>query len=191
MIGRRTIAGVFGAALAAAVVVAAPTAASASTAAAGTTAAGMTAVSASTSQPAGPASVTAVAVTPAVSAYEWNTAASWSAPSLPDTDCITMTGAKACFEPHGDYLWVEDTKADGHSATATWNNYIYTGSSWQLWRQGSCVNKLGTGKWGLCNKEFDEYSDDGSYIDLYACVYDAGDGSWHGCSSFREISNSE
>jgi hypothetical protein len=172
MIGRRTIAGLFAAALAAAVVAAAPTGASASTAAAG------------------PASVTAVALAPAVSAYEWNTAASWSAPSLPDSDCITMTGAKACFEPHGDYLWVEDTKADGHSATATWNNYIYTGSSWELWRQGSCVNKLGAGTWGLCNKDFDEYSEDGSYIDLYACVYDSGDGTWHGCSSFREITNS-
>jgi hypothetical protein len=69
-----------------------------------------------------------------------------------------MTGAEACFEKYGDKWYVKDTKSDGHSATASWINYLSDGRSWIPYRHGSCVNKSGAGKWGLCNKDYYEDS---------------------------------
>lgn len=127
-------------------------------------------------------------VTPAQAAsYEWDTASAGSPPS--GTTCVSMTGAKACFEKNGDKWWVEDTKADGHSATASWTNYLDDGNGYRSYRTGSCVNKLGSGEWGVCNKEYYESGSTntlggkGSVLSWQACVYDSADGSWHGCSS--------
>ncbi|BBB02024.1 hypothetical protein RVR_9712 [Actinacidiphila reveromycinica] len=121
---------------------------------------------------------------PSVQAYEWNTAVSGS---TPPADClanaISMTGSEACFERYGDVLWVKDTKADGHSATNSWDNYL-DGS---LYRRGSCVNKLGSGQWGYCNKDMYE----GSVVDYAACVYDAATGGWYGCTGSLSIVNDE
>jgi hypothetical protein len=114
---------------------------------------------------------------PAVTAaaYEWNVAVAGSVPS--GLHCTERAGAKACFQPNGDKWWVKDTKADGHSATASWENYLCDGSECDLYRDGSCVNELGSGEWGVCNKNYYE----GSIVLWQACVYDAGDGTWHGC----------
>ncbi|MFF9771884.1 hypothetical protein ACF1GT_35840 [Streptomyces sp. NPDC014636] len=131
-------------------------------------------------------------------AYEWDTAVSGS---KPPQDCldgvVAMTGAKACFERYGDVLWVEDTAADGHSATNSWSNYLFDSSgNGHLYRQGSCVNKLGAGHWGYCNKDFYENSTPtpygtGSEIDYAGCVYDSEDGTWHGCTWTIAIANDQ
>jgi hypothetical protein len=117
-------------------------------------------------------------VAASASTYEWNTAVPGSVPSgLP---CIDRAGAKACFQADGDKLWVKDTSADGHSATASWEEWWQALDS-SVARQGSCVNKLGAGTWGVCNKDFPE----GDTIKFSACVYDSADGTWHGCSGSK------
>jgi hypothetical protein len=139
----------------------------------------------------------AVAVAASASAYEWDTAvAAGSPPSFSSSDCVSMTGVKACFEKHGDKWWVEDTKSDGHSATASWYNLL--GVDIVTYRSGSCVNKLGTGKWGVCNKDYYEMttpnpidSRGGSYLDWEACIYDSAAGTWHGCSGDALVDNDE
>ncbi|MET9451768.1 hypothetical protein [Streptomyces cinerochromogenes] len=140
-----------------------------------------------------------VTAAPAVQAYEWDTAVSGG---TPPQDClanaISRTGSEACFERYGDVLWVKDTSADGHSATNSWDNYLAdSGGNWTLYRQGSCVNKLGSGKWGYCNKDFYEnssanaYGGRGSSVDYAACVYDSADGTWHGCSGSLSMLNDQ
>jgi hypothetical protein len=129
----------------------------------------------------------ALAAPAQAASYEWDTATASSQPS--GLSCEVMTGAEACYEANGDIFWVKDTKADGHSATASWYNHLWNGSQWVLYREGSCVNKLGAGHWGTCNKDFYESSSTnpygythGSELEWYACVYDSADGTWHGCS---------
>lgn len=80
-----------------------------------------------------------------------------------DYTCTTVSGATACFKPNGDDFFVKDTKADGHAAAADWlySNYA---------RTGACVNTLGSGTWGVCNKDFTE----GQQIRLAASVYEQG-----------------
>ncbi|MGW0432012.1 hypothetical protein ACWDV4_05640 [Micromonospora sp. NPDC003197] len=128
--------------------------------------------SATESAPA-PASSTASApdIQPMVS-YEWNTAEAGTPPSgLP---CVSTTGAIACFQAYGDKWWVKDTSGDSASAVAHWANY----RNGALYRQGGCRNGLGSGKWGVCNKNYYEDS-----VVLYrACVYDASEGVWVRCS---------
>ncbi len=135
----------------------------------------------------------------AANPYEWDTAV--AADSNPTTDvlgnCTDMVGAKACFERHGDRWWVLDTDGDGHSATASWENWLLDGSSSVLWRNGSCVNKLGKGHWGVCNKDYYEdgsvnvFGSRGSALEWQACVYDSKDGTWHGCSDVLEVLNNQ
>ncbi|MEV4755583.1 hypothetical protein AB0J86_10800 [Micromonospora sp. NPDC049559] len=67
----------------------------------------------------------------------------------------SYTGARVCFQPYGDLVYVKDTNADGYAAVGEW---IGDGFS----RTGSCVNKLGNGNWGVCNKDFPE--NQGLYI---------------------------
>jgi hypothetical protein len=124
--------------------------------------------------------------------YEWDTAVAGSPPSFRSGDCASRSGVTACFEKNGDKWWVKDTAADGHSATASWYNLL--GPNLVTYRQGSCVNKLGSGKWGVCNKDYYEFNTQnpygtGSYLYWEACVYDASDGTWHGCSSAQTIDN--
>lgn len=80
-------------------------------------------------------------------------------------ECVSTTGARACFEKQGDKWWVLDTAADSASADAVWQNY----RNGSLHRQGICRNSLGNGKWGVCNKNY--YEDSG--VRWAACVYDA------------------
>jgi hypothetical protein len=130
--------------------------------------------------------------------YEWDTAVAGTPPEEGfHGDCVTMPGAKACFERHGDRWWVLDTVGDGHSATASWKNWLLDGSSSVLWRNGSCVNKLGKDHWGVCNKEYWEdrslnvLGSTGSSLEWQACVYDSQDGTWHGCSDVLEVLNNQ
>jgi hypothetical protein len=132
---------------------------------------------ASAGQPLGTA--TAASIT-----YEWNVASAGSAPSGDHTyGCTSRSGSNACFQPYGDHWSVQDTLADGHSATASWYDYHFNGSEYDLIREGSCVNERGHGTWGGCSKNYVEED----LIIWYACVYDAGDGTWHGCSDAESM----
>jgi hypothetical protein len=120
-------------------------------------------------------------------AYEWDTATAGSPPG--GMTCVSMTGAEACFQKHDDRWWVRDTASDGHSATASWENDVFDGIQWRMYRQGSCVNKLGYGQWGVCNKDYyesgstNDLGGKGSQLTWQACVYDSAGGTWHGCST--------
>ncbi|MEU2427481.1 hypothetical protein ABZ619_41960 [Streptomyces sp. NPDC007851] len=91
-------------------------------------------------------------------------------------DCISITGGEACFQKYGDVMWVKDTLSDGYPANGDYENYLWNGSSWQLYRFGDCVNHLTAGHWGYCNKDFYEdstypnaYGSKGSGIRLFVC----------------------
>jgi len=65
--------------------------------------------------------------------------------------CVSVTGAKACFESYGDIVWVKDTKANGASAAGT-----IQGPGWA--RQ--CINDNGADSgWLKCNFDVPEYDD--------------------------------
>ncbi|MBB4959607.1 hypothetical protein [Micromonospora polyrhachis] len=118
-----------------------------------------------------PASASPSDIQPMVS-YEWNTAEAGSPPS--GIPCVSTTGAIACFQANGDKWWVKDTSSDSASAVANWVNY----RNGSLYRKGGCRNGLGSGKWGVCNKNY--YED--STLAFNACVYDASEGVWVRCS---------
>ena len=68
-----------------------------------------------------------------------------------DVWCVSVTGAKACFQAYGDYVWVKDTKANGEGAAGT-----IIGHDWN--RQ--CFNNVGAdGGWVKCNFDVPEYED--------------------------------
>ena len=74
--------------------------------------------------------------------------------------CSADTGVEVCFQPHGDMIWVMDTKPDGSAAFGDWVNQLRFGSGpndWSAWRQGTCTNRLGAYHWGYCNKNFYEW----------------------------------
>lgn len=79
--------------------------------------------------------------------------------------CGSVSGATACFMPHGELFFVKDTRADGHSAAADW---LFDGPDG--YRSGSCVNQHGNGSWAVCNKSFPE----GWGIDFRPTVYEGG-----------------
>ncbi|WP_051366337.1 hypothetical protein [Hamadaea tsunoensis] len=93
--------------------------------------------------------------------------------------CYAITGAKVCYELAGDKWWVQDTANDSASAVADWRNYI----GGTLYRQGKCINSLGHGKWGLCNKNYYETSG----LTVRACVIDYSAGDYTVCSNFVEV----
>ncbi|MFC6019839.1 hypothetical protein ACFP2T_26995 [Plantactinospora solaniradicis] len=88
--------------------------------------------------------------------------------------CIGHTGVTACFKPLDDLIYVKDTEADGYAAVVEWS----ADAPWDNYRSGSCVNKLGAGNWGVCNKNFVE---DGN-ISINGARYNNGnlvdDGDW-------------
>ncbi|MFD7656040.1 hypothetical protein ACFV4N_18885 [Actinosynnema sp. NPDC059797] len=107
-----------------------------------------------------------------VAAVEFNEAVAGTPPAgLP---CVSVTGARACFEADGDKWWVRDTAADSASAEARWDNY----RNGSLYRSGICRNGLGNGTWGVCNKNY--YED--STLVYIACVFDASEGRLVRCS---------
>ncbi|NUT18380.1 MAG: hypothetical protein HOV77_04285 [Hamadaea sp.] len=84
--------------------------------------------------------------------------------------CWSIAGAKACYEYDGDKWWVQDTASDGMSAVADWRNYLTANGD--LYRQGKCINSLGYGDWGVCNKNYYETSK----LIMRVCVIDYSDG---------------
>ncbi|MFJ3086742.1 hypothetical protein [Streptomyces sp. NPDC086838] len=78
------------------------------------------------------------------------------------TPAISMTGVSVYFGMDGDYFRVKDTKADGYSAVVEWSD--------NHGRTGACVNAMGSGSDGTCNKNFHE----GYTITYRAALYDAG-----------------
>ncbi|EID52706.1 hypothetical protein [Saccharomonospora xinjiangensis] len=102
-----------------------------------------------------------------VNAYELDLAVAGTPPSS-GLVCKSVTGAYACFEHYGDKWWVKDTATDGASAVVIWDNY----RNGSLYRQGECQNRLGSGQWGVCNKNY--YED--STLDWVVCVFDVSEG---------------
>jgi hypothetical protein len=92
------------------------------------------------------------------------TAVSSGPPGTEGTDyfCNSITGAKVCFAPKGDYLYVRDISADTYAAVAEWT----IGQ-----RNGVCVNNLGSGTWGRCDKDFAEGN---AYVTFRAARYTGG-----------------
>jgi hypothetical protein len=85
--------------------------------------------------------------------------------SAPDTSGLTCAGnrppltpdAYVCWRPDGDDWFVKDNSADGHSATALWeDNACPTSACDTLNRQGECRNPYGAGTWVWCNKDYTE-----------------------------------
>jgi hypothetical protein len=92
-----------------------------------------------------------------------------------DSDCMTVTGGIACFQRYGDKVWVKHTGST--AAAASYENYLWDGGAWSLYRWGYCYNSLAAGKWGYCNKDFYEdqtnpnaYGSKGSGVRLYVCL---------------------
>jgi hypothetical protein len=77
---------------------------------------------------------------------------------------------EVCYEPAGDRWWVQDLESDGASALVYWFNYRDSGAS--PYREGFCVNSLGKGVWGQCNKDYYE----NSRLEGYLCTWDRGSG---------------
>lgn len=99
--------------------------------------------------------VTLLTATPAQAAY-FGSETNYAQPSGGPTGsyaCNTWhPDVIVCFRPNGDDIFVLDDRADGHSAVGEWR-LDSTGSHR---RTGSCVNQLGKGHWGFCNKDFVE-----------------------------------
>jgi hypothetical protein len=76
--------------------------------------------------------------------------------------------AEVCYEKNGDRWWVWDGQADGASALVFWFNYPEGGAA----REGFCVNSLGHGVWGQCNKNYGENSE----LEGYPCAWDRSAG---------------
>ncbi|GAA3829250.1 MULTISPECIES: hypothetical protein [Amycolatopsis] len=68
--------------------------------------------------------------------------------------CVTDTGVEGCYQPYGDLFYVRDTKANGQAAEVRWYNNL----NGAPYRQGTCRNNLGSGHWGVCDKDFREDS---------------------------------
>ncbi|KXK58269.1 hypothetical protein AWW66_30725 [Micromonospora rosaria] len=104
--------------------------------------------------------------------YEWNNARAGVPPA--GLHCAHTTGATACFVEDGDVWWVRDTATDGASAVADW---VTLGDDMSVERAGACVNSLGRGSWGSCDKN---YPDD-AHVVWQACVYDRSADRWVRC----------
>ncbi|MFF8499186.1 hypothetical protein ACF07L_00830 [Streptomyces anulatus] len=85
--------------------------------------------------------------------------------------CLGSTaayGTSGCFQHNGDIVWAGDTKKDGMSAAVG----IYTdyGRAEEV-----CVNKLGSGTWATCNKDYREAGD----VRLRVLRYDGDTGKFY------------
>ena len=112
---------------------------------------------------------------PAQAATEVNSAVAPSGQrgSGPCTEAIG--GAWGCYQANGDYWWVYDTRADGHSAVVEWDLP-------EFGRQGQCWNRLGSGHAGVCNKNYPELYAGGFRV----CVRDWTTKEYFGCSEWRQ-----
>ena len=62
-----------------------------------------------------------------------------------------LVAGYGCYATYGDIWWVYDTKSDSHSAVVFWE--VGSGSGKRV---GQCVNSLGVGHTGTCNKNYTE-----------------------------------
>jgi hypothetical protein len=83
---------------------------------------------------------------------ETNYATSYGPPPNRDYCAWPHPGVETCFIQDGDWIYVLDSRADGYAAVGEWDYRADNGSA----RSGACVNKLGAGHWGRCNKDFAE-----------------------------------
>jgi hypothetical protein len=122
-----------------------------------------------------------------------NTGVVGGSPGSDSTCIINIQGAKACFQPYGDVIWIKDTSFDGYSVYAKWTNQLRdSGGSWHNNRSGKCSNPGSSGDWASCNKDFYEasttnsYGGKGSRIQVTACIASIGDDE---CDTSTWISN--
>ncbi|WP_028662054.1 hypothetical protein [Saccharomonospora saliphila] len=106
--------------------------------------------------------------------YELNYAVAGS-PAGADLVCGSVNAVQVCYQAYGDRWWIRDTAADGASAAVDWDNY----RNGSLYREGMCVNSLGQGQWGQCNKNY--YEDSTLYG--YPCVWDRSESDYASCST--------
>ncbi|NLT55754.1 MAG: hypothetical protein GXX79_14595 [Actinomycetales bacterium] len=109
--------------------------------------------------------------------YEWNTAVAGTPPAS-FTKCTAKTpgvAAMACYVEGTDDLWVKDTAKDGYSAATEWIMAVPNGISLNIERWGTCVNSLGSGKWGVCRKNFTE----DATLGWFAGTFDNPTDTWH------------
>jgi len=116
---------------------------------------------------------TMTAVDVGAAALEVNYAVAGSLPPRSELSCHWRSAVEICYEAYGDRWWVQDQDADGASAAVHWFNY----RSGSLYRTGLCVNSLGNGEWGQCNKNYYENST------LYGnpCTWDRSESSSADC----------
>ncbi|GAA2065271.1 hypothetical protein GCM10009801_10450 [Streptomyces albiaxialis] len=68
--------------------------------------------------------------------------------------CVSTSGAKSCFSPKGDRVWVKDTKANGDSTAGTIKSKRPGG-----WAR-ECFNHRGSDDgWVMCDFDVPEYQD--------------------------------
>ncbi|WP_216207432.1 hypothetical protein [Amycolatopsis aidingensis] len=114
-----------------------------------------TAVAAETATPASGA---------AVAEFERNFAVAGNLPSRSELTCHSVPAVEICYQAYGDRWWVQDQLGDGASAVVKWENF----RNGSLYRHGMCVNSLGKGKWGQCNKNYYE----NSVLNGFPCTWD-------------------
>lgn len=108
-------------------------------------------------------------------AYEVNYAVAGSLPPRSELECHSVPAVEICYQAYGDRWWVQDQASDGASAAVHWENF--RGGS--LYRTGMCVNSLGKGEWGQCNKNY--YED--SVLNGFPCVWDRSESPDAVCNS--------
>ena len=85
-------------------------------------------------------------------------------------------GAKACFQPYGDKVWVKDTRKDGYSAAAE-TKYSYSRGP------DVCINKHGKGTWVVCNYNMRE----GRRVTLWSVDLNLPTNAYHYWSTGRTL----
>ncbi|MFI5958584.1 protein kinase [Cryptosporangium sp. NPDC051539] len=92
-----------------------------------------------------------------------------------------LVGGYGCYQTYGDVWWVFDTKGDGHSAVVFWE--VGSGATK---RKGQCANSMGSGKTGVCNKNYAE----GLTGTAKVCIMDWDTKQMHGCTANFKFSTS-
>ncbi|NLU68661.1 hypothetical protein [Streptomyces sp. HNM0574] len=64
-------------------------------------------------------------------------------------ECVVDKQVVACYQPHGDKIFLMDRVKGGSTASA-WFSIPGAG------REGQCESRLGAETWGVCNKNFPE-----------------------------------
>ncbi|MEV5084528.1 hypothetical protein AB0K74_39105 [Streptomyces sp. NPDC056159] len=77
---------------------------------------------------------------------------------------MSVTSGNGCFRKYGDQFWVRNWDSPKVSLEVRWQNELWDGQRWQLYRLGTCsAYQLNTGQWGVCNKDFYENTSTNAY----------------------------